>query len=82
MPQLAGLFTGAALQFLIAEVLLGPGLGGDHIGLIDGIASAAGQSQKGTQLQWLGQLGLQGWITASRRHKGIQLLEAQNGRFS
>ena len=82
MAQLAGLLARPSLQLLIAEGLLGARLRGDHIGRIDGIARAAGQGQKRSQLKRLLQLGLEGGIAAGRHHKGIKLLQAHRGRVN
>lgn len=82
MTQPARLLARPPLQLLVTEGLLRPRLRGDHIGLVDGIPRATGQGQERSELERLAQLLLQGGITAGRRHKGVELLQAHSGRVN
>ena len=84
MTQAPRLGAGPGLQLLIAEVSLGPLLGGDHIGLIHDETGAAGQGQKGRQVRGIGRVveaAIEGGIGAGVGQEGIQLVEAHGTGF-
>lgn len=57
-------------------------LRGDHISLFEGIAGAAGQLQKGLQLERFRQPNCQLRRLTGMGQEGIQLLEAQKSNFN
>ena len=79
MAQPPRLFSGPALQLLVAEGLLRPLLRGDHIVFVHGEAGAAGQSQKIGQLLRFMQLAIQPWIAVGMGQEGIELVQAHGG---
>jgi len=69
------------LQLRIAEASFLALLRGDHIGLLERIAGATGQLQKGLQLKRFGQPRCQLWCLTGMGQEGIKLLEGQRFNF-
>ena len=69
--------TGAALQFLIAEVLFFAQLCGDHVLLTHGKAFCLGDLQQLLEIERLLQARQQMGLLARMGQKGIQLFERQ-----
>ena len=79
MAQAPRLGPRPGLQLLVAEAGLGPLLGSDHVGLVDGVAGAAGQGQEGRQIRGIGRVveaAIEGGIGLRVGQEGIQLVEA------
>lgn len=82
MAQPPRLVAGPALQFRIAEGLLGPELGSEDIRLLHRVTSLAGQGQKGLQIQGFSMVAeptRQFGVPLGVGQEGIELVQAHHG---